>query len=424
MKAVFKNFFRDVLTALAKRKLQQIRPRIVGITGSVGKTSTKESIASVLERRFKIVKSQKNYNTDYGALLTILDQTGGGTSWTKWGKVFVESMKAALKKPDPYDVLIIEMGVDKPGDMSEILKIFSPDVMVFLNVKDVHRAEGQFPNREAIFEEKARAALSVPPEGWVILNIDDPFVRTLVDKLPANLIKIGATEEADIGAKDIVMNAHGLKFTLCFENKEIPVSLPHILGDCHMHVILAAVAVGFVFGMPWKTIEAGLHEYRLPPGRMNKLEGVNHSTLLDSSYNASPDTVEAALHTLSMFNGRKIAALGSMNELGELSDSAHVKIGKLAAEYSDMLIAVGEQGQNMAEGAHRAGMSASMIHVFRTSKEAGQYLSQILEQGDTVLAKGSQNKVRMEHLVKMCMKEPEKARQLLVRQEPYWLTQL
>ncbi|MEK7145646.1 MAG: Mur ligase family protein, partial [Patescibacteria group bacterium] len=127
----------------------QVRPRIVGITGSVGKTSTKESIASVLERRFKIVKSQKNYNTEYGAILTILDQTGGGSSWSKWGKVLIESLKSALKKPDPYDVLVIEMGVDKPGDMSEILKIFSPDVMVFLNVKDVHRAEGQFPNREA-----------------------------------------------------------------------------------------------------------------------------------------------------------------------------------------------------------------------------------------------------------------------------------
>jgi len=110
-----------------------------------------------------------------------------------------------------------------------------------------------------------------------------------------------------------------------------------------------------------------------------------------------------------------------MNELGELTETEHIKIGKLAAKHADMLLAVGEHAKDLAEGAQRGGMSASMIHVFRTSKEAGQFLSGIIEKGDTVLAKGSQNKVRMEHLVKMCMKHPQEARHLLVRQDPYWL---
>jgi UDP-N-acetylmuramoyl-tripeptide--D-alanyl-D-alanine ligase len=150
----------------------------------------------------------------------------------------------------------------------------------------------------------------------------------------------------------------------------------------------------------------------------------NGALIIDSSYNASPDTTAAALEILSLFHGRKIAALGTMNELGGLSESEHIKIGKIAAEHADMLLAVGDRAKELAEGAQRGGMSASMIHTFKSSKEAGQFLSNILERHDIVLAKGSQSGVRMEHLVKLCMKNQAEARHLLVRQEPYWLTHM
>jgi len=338
--------------------------------------------------------------------------------------VLARALIDALKNPPVYDMLILEMGVDKPGDMDEILTVFEPDVLVFLNVKGVHIGENQFANRQAVFEEKSKAATRVPSGGWVILNKDDNFVRQLDGKLPAHTITIGVDEEADLRAEDVSTDTDGLRFTLVYENRRLPVHLPYVLGESHTTLVLASIAVGFIAGTPWKAIETALHEFKLPPGRMNKIEGKSGSLILDSTYNASPDTMESALSILNLFPGRKIAALGTMNELGELSESEHIKIGKLAAEYADMLIAVGDRAKDMVEGAQRGGMSASMIHSFRNSKEAGVFLANALEKHDTVLAKGSQNNVRMEHLVKLCMKNPEDARKLLVRQEPYWLTHM
>ena len=424
MKAVLKTFVLTLLRFLARRRLAQIQPKVVGITGSAGKTSAKEVIYEVLSRRFKTKKSEKNLNTEMGLSLTILGLKAGYSSAGAWVETVFRALGSLFKKPEDYEVLVLEMGVDRPGEMDEILRIATPNIMVFLNVKNGHLGEGRFPNRQAIFEEKSKACAAVPKEGWVVLNADDPFVKQLVGHLPANTLSIGTEEGCDLQAVDLNMDTNGLRFTVRTEGKELPVKLPHVLGKQHVTMVLAAIAVGFIQGLPWKAIELSLQEYHLPPGRMNKIEGLNGSLIIDSSYNASPDTMAAALEILGLCHGRKIAALGTMNELGELTESEHIKMGKAAAEHADMLLAVGEQAKNLAAGAERGGMSASMIHTFRSSKEAGQFLSAILDRHDTVLAKGSQNGVRMEHLVKACMKNPAEARQLLVRQEPYWLTHL
>ena len=155
---------------------------------------------------------------------------------------------------------------------------------------------------------------------------------------------------------------------------------------------------------------------------MNLIEGKNGSVLIDSSYNASPDSMELALNVLSSFSGRRIAALGTMNELGELSESAHIRLGKLAAQHADLLIAVGSEAKFIALGALNEGLSRSDIHSFKNSRDAGEFLSGLLEQGDVVLLKGSQNRVRMERCTLACMLEPERSKELLVRQEPFWLT--
>lgn len=424
VKAALRKYVLEVLRFLARKKLQREMPRIVGVTGSAGKTSTKDAIAAVLERRLKIRKSEKNLNTEFGTVLAVLGETSGYSSPVKWVGIIVRGFTNLMKKPEELDSLVLEMGVDKPGDMDEILKVFKPDVMVFTNVKSEHLDDGQFANRQAIFEEKSKAVYAVPADGWAVINIDDNFVKQLDGRLPANTIKIGTDESADLCAKHVRTSSNGLQFTLCYEGKEVPIVMPHVMGECHVYIALAAIAVGFIHEIPLKTIEVALAEFQLPPGRMNRIEGKNGAILIDSSYNASPDSMEAALEVLKIFHGRRIAALGTMNELGELTESAHLKIGKSAAKSADMLIAVGKHAKDLAEGARREGMSVSMIHVFRTSKEAGEFLEQILERHDVVLIKGSQNNVRMEHVTKACMKEPEQARNLLVRQEPYWLTKL
>lgn len=425
MKATLRQWVYNALAFLAKRKLKQVNPKIVGITGSAGKTSAKEAIATVLEKQYAVKKNAGSLNSEFGVALTILDQKSAYSSFTGWISVLLKALLNVLaKEENPYDILIMEMGISEPGNMDPILDVVRPDVMVFLNVKNMHRGEGQFANRKAIFEEKSKTCYAVPKTGWVVLNMDDNFVKQLQGKLLAPSVTIGTSEDCDLCASDIKSTRDGLQFTLSYEDKKVPVQLPHVLGACHVSLVLAAIAVGFIHGMPWQKIDSALQEFRLPAGRMNPIDGANGSLIIDSSYNAAPDTMNAALDVLDMFSGRKIAALGSMNELGELAETAHLSIGKRAAEVADLLIAVGEHAKYMVEGAQRAGMSASMIHHFRNSKEAGEFLSEILEAHDVVLAKGSQDSVRMERLVKKCMKEPEQARHLLVRQEPYWLTHL
>lgn len=423
MKALLRQWILSALRGLTRRHLKRVQPRIIGVTGSAGKTTTKEIMAAILERRHKIKKSDKNLNTEFGAVYSILGlRPARGLS--DWGRVLFRACIASLKTPEPYEKLVLEMGVDKPGDMDEILKVFTPNIMVFLNVKNIHIDKYQFPNRQAIYDEKSKACYAVAPNDFVVVNIDDSFARQLVDKVPANVVSIGTSNDADLRASKVRTDRDGLHFNLEYEDKSIPVHVPGILGECHLSSILAGIAVGFLNGLPWKVIEHALKEFQLPPGRMNPLPGKNDSMIIDSSYNASEDTMLAALDVLSLFSGRKIAALGTMNELGELTESSHRKVGKAAAEKADMLIAVGAHAKLYAEGAHTGGMSASMIHVFDNSQKAGEFLAGALERNDTVLAKGSQNNVRMEHLVKACMKYPDEARKKLVRQEPYWLRSL
>lgn len=423
MKAIFRTWMLVALRWMAQQRLAKIQPKIVGVTGSSGKTTAKELMAEVLGRRLKVKKSPKNLNTEFGAIFTILDRPVPRTTG-QWLFTLVASAISLLRKVESYDILVMEMGVDKPGDMDETLKVFRPDHMVFLNVKNEHLDDGQFPHRKAIFEEKSKACYGVNVGGWSIINMDDKFVKQLDGKLPEKALKVGCEEGVDLEAQEIRTDRDGLHFNLVTDGEVYPVHLPNVLGECHVTLVLSAIAVGFLNEIPWKAIEVALKEFQMPPGRMNRIAGLHDSMIIDSSYNASEDTMKAGLDILSLFHGRKIAALGSMNELGELTEAAHLRVGKYAAKHADMLVAVGKHATLLAEGVQMEGLSASMIHVFQNSMEAGEFLQGILERNDVMLVKGSQNNVRMEHVVKACMKYPEEARQQLVRQEPYWLKHL
>lgn len=412
------------LLKLAKHRLKKLKVDIIGVSGSVGKTSAKDAIYCVLARRNQVLRNQKSYNTEFGVLLALLEQESGFASPYLWLETLFKAFKVAFFGKKDYSKIVIEMGVDKPGDMDVLLKIIKPSVGVLTAIKPVHLAEGQFSNLEEILAEKAKMVKMMGKDEWAIINIDDHYLSLLVSELDANVITYGVGEKANIRASDVESSDEGLKFNLSFDDKIFPVYLPNLIGKHHIYVVLPAIVIGFLSGFKWETIKAGLDDFKLPPGRLNLIAGINKSTIMDASYNASPETMLASLEVLKEMRpkgiGKRIAVLGNMNELGDLTDSEHRKIGIVVPKCAEMLITVGESAKLYAEEAIKGGLEKGSVFSFDEAKIAGEFLKGKIKVGDIVLVKGSQNNVRLERLVKEIMAEPERAKELLVRQDSAW----
>ncbi|EKD93562.1 MAG: hypothetical protein ACD_28C00115G0002 [uncultured bacterium] len=422
---LFKKFGRHIvlfcLEQLVRWRLHKIKPLIIGVTGSVGKTSTKEALYAVVSQAKTTFRSQKNYNTEFGLPLSILEQETAYSNPLKWLKVLWNAARDTLNlTTPPYEVLILEMGADRPGDIEHLVKVVRPQIGIITTIKPAHMGERGFSDLHAIAEEKSKLVQALPENGWAILNADDPRLMGLENNLRCHTILFGTSSRADLWAHSIQSGPDGLHFILSYEERSQSVHFPHLLGRHHVYVLLPAIAVGFLMHMPLKRIVEALQEFRLPPGRMNWIEGIEGSGIIDSSYNASPESMLASLEVLGEMPGRRIAALGSMNAMGPQSKKEHLRIGKQIPKYADILVTVGEEAKYYAEAAEAAGMSSHLISSFPTSPEAAQFLKSKLRKNDVVLAKGSQDNIRMERLVKALMKHPERAKSLLVRQEGYW----
>lgn len=412
-----------VMERLSRWRLNKIHPEIIGITGSVGKTSTKEAIYSVVSRHVAAYRNEKSYNTEFGLHLAILEQESGYSSPLKWLNALGRGAWSTFKlKEPPYRELILEMGADKPGDIEYLLRHVRPHIGVLTAIQPAHLGERRFESTDEIFEEKSKLIYALPEDGWAILNADDERVFSLKEKVRAKVLTFGMSAKADLRAKYVENGRDGLRFTLAYEDKTHAVHLSQLLGEHQIYVILPAVAAGFLMGMSFREISEGLKAFRLPPGRMNRVEGLHGSLILDSSYNASPHSMMAALEVLRGMPGRKIAALGSMNELGPHSEREHRRIGKIVPQVADFLVTVGREAEWIAEEALSHGLSSAFVMQFNSAKAAGEFLKNKLRRDDVVLVKGSQNNVRMEHLVREIMQHPEQAESLLVRQESYWQT--
>lgn len=416
MKAIFRFLIGELLAFKAHRFLKAHHVQIIGVTGSVGKTSTKEAICKILNSKFDVYSSKKSFNTEIGLSLAVLqEEESGFVSFVAWLRIL---KRVLFDKKRIYKKIVLEMGADKPGDLKRLIKIAPPKIGVVTAVRPVHLAPGQFKSLEAIAAEKGVLIGSLPKEGMAILNNDDEWVRAM--PTIAGRFTYGVKNESMLMAREIRAGAKDLQFMAHFKGESYEFGVP-VLGEFQVYVLLPAIAVGLQLGMKLSECAAALADYHLPPGRMNPIAGINRSQIIDSSYNASPATVATALELLGELKAtRKIAALGSMNELGELTHSAHIEIGKKAARVAQMMIAVGQEASTIGRGALEAGMKEEQIHTFFDSEEAGEFLKGQLKQGDLVLVKGSQNRVRMERLVKIIMKEPQKAAQLLCRQGEAW----
>ncbi len=422
-----KRFVLSLLNRCARRVVAKYRPQVVGITGSYGKTGTKEAVAAVLSQAYDVRASAKSYNNEFGVPFTVLDAPSGDLpGWERaltalWHGVIL----LLFRKPYPT-ILVLEMGADRPGDIRNILDLVPVTVGVVTSVGPTHLE--RFGSVENVFAEKSLLATKLDPRCWAVLNGDDGRIQTLSEASPCRIVSYGFQSGVAVRCVDAAVSrsessTYGMLLTIVFGKDTVPVFLSGTVGRHTAYAALAAVAVGITYSMDLVEIADGLKKYQPPPGRMRVLEGVKRSTLLDDTYNSSPDACIAAVQALREFpaEGKRYAVLGDMVDLGRATEQGHRAVGReVVDEKIDVFVGVGAAMKKAADEAKLQGMSPDRIFSFDDPLSAAQFVKERMKQGDVVLLKGSQRS-RMETATMELMAEPERAKELLVRQEALWL---
>ncbi len=417
---------KSTLKGLAKLTLKRYDPKIVGITGNVGKTSAKVATRYVLSEKFRVRASAKSFNNELGLPLAILGdwkKTGGFIFWLK---VIISSIFRLIFKSKSYpEILVLEYGVDHPGDMTYLLDIARPEIGVVTAIGEIPVHIEYFTGKEAVAREKSKMITQLPTTGFSILNADDLTVYKMKEKTRSQVMTFGFTEKADMKINTFETNFNenmqGVTFKLSYGGSFIPVRLDRVLGKARGYTAAVAASVGLVLGVNLVDISEALSKIESPPGRMKVIKGIKDTWIIDDTYNASPLATEAALETLEDIDiKRKVGVLGDMLEIGKYTAEAHEKIGDLAKKHLDILITVGMRGKFIHESAKDSGMDQENVHHFDKIDEAALFLQDLIKKGDLILAKASQA-VRLEKVVKEVMAEPERAKELLVRQNKEWL---
>lgn len=428
MRNLLKKIITWKLTWIARAILWRHEPYIIAVTGSVGKTSTKDAIYTVLKSGGAVRRSEKSFNSELGVPLSIIGAKSGWNSIFSWLEVFVIGFKQVLSTKGSYPkTLVLEVGADRPGDISSIAKWLRPHIVVITRLPDVPVHIEFFPTVQSLIEEKISLARYLRKEGTLILNADDERVLEAKEIIHARTITYGVNPIANIRATNVQLlppsdvGAGGLAFKLEFEGKILPVLLPNIYAESFMSVALAALAVAYVTNQNMVTAINDIGTYETPAGRVHLIAGMHDTVLIDDTYNSSPAACEAGLRMLHdlPFGKRKVAIIGDMLELGKHTIDAHRMIGKQAKTHADVLISVGLRAKECAHGAREAGMKESKIFQTENALDAAECMKKILKKGDIIYIKGSQG-MRMESTVKELMAYPDQAHDLLVRQDDKW----
>ena len=366
----------DTLAALQKIAAywrQKHDLRVIGITGSVGKSTTKELIAEVLSQRYRTLKNPGNLNNEIGLPLTLL-RLGPG-----------------------YQRAVLEMGFYIPGEITQLCQIARPQVGVVTLVGTVHAERAG--SQEAIARGKAELVQALPaaPEGVAILNFDDPWVRGMAEQTKARVLFYGMDSGADLWADEVEsMGLEGIRFRMHYKDETLHLRVP-LIGYHSVQTVLRAAAVGLTEGLAWGEIISGLNMGQTQL-RLVAVRTENGALILDDSYNASPESTLASLNLLKELPGRRIAVLGDMLELGPYEREGHVMVGASAGEVAQELIGVGELSKITLDSARSAGLSSEHIHWASETMQAVEMLQSMLKEGDVVLIKGSHG-LRMDRIV-------------------------
>ena len=419
MKTFLRSIVATMLASLARGIIRKYSPVIVMVTGSVGKTSTKDAVAAALKSRYRLRASEKSYNSEFGVPLTIIGSKNPWEDATAWIKVIQHALSLIMLTHEYPELLVLEVGADRPGDLAKILRIATPDAVVVTRLPDVPVHVEAYASPAAVREEEFQPAYALMPGCPLIISADDEHARAMAERLDANVITVGYANDADVHIGIPAFIAGGMQAMVSSCGHKYTLRAPGALGRSQLYAPAMALALATTLNMTATEAEESLQGYLPPPGRARVLTGLRGSWIIDDSYNASPAAVEEALGALVLVPGsRRIAAIGDMLELGRFSKEEHERIGRLAYEHADILVTVGERSKVAQDAAIAAGMKESDVLGFATSIEAAHALAELVREGDVVLVKGSQG-MRMERISEALIADKSDAR-FLVRQDKEW----
>jgi len=356
----------EAMQQIARFWRRKLNPRVIGITGSVGKSTTKELVAEVLSQRYKTLKSPGNLNNEIGLPLTLLRLT------------------------EQHERAVLEMGFFVPGEIDFLCDIALAQVGVVTNIGTVHAERAG--SIEEIVKGKTELVQALPPEpeGLAILNFDDPNVKDMAEHTDARVFYYGMSPEADLWADNIEgLGLEGIRFRLHYRHETLHLRVP-LIGRHSVHTALRAAAVGLTDGLSWQEIVDGLQTGRAQL-RLVAVRTESGAIILDDTYNASPESTLAALNLLEDLEGRKIAVLGDMLELGQYEEQGHTMVGARAAEVANVLVTVGDRARIIASAAANSGLATSKIKEFDAAEQSFDFLRENLTSQDVVLVKGSRD---------------------------------
>lgn len=418
----FRKYMRSIvrlyLSLLARLTIWKHRPKIIAVTGSVGKSGTKEAISVAISGKFDVRTADGNLNNEFGVPLSIMGYSTPKSIWTWIGILISAPFKAIFSWHAP-DIMVLEYGIDAPGDMDVLLHIARPHISVVTNVESVHLEN--FNTWNDLATEKGKIVEGTLPDGIAILNFDNFPTRHMAEVAPVQTLSFGLNHNADFSASDISLNRNGTKFKVMTPRAEkLPVET-NMLGKHVAYSILPAIAVAEILGISGEDAIKKLTKLQPLPGRQCVLKGKNGSTIIDSTYNAEPASMLAALDIIKHIpTKRRIVVLGDMLELGSREKKSHIELGHTVAGVADLAILIGPR-MEFAYNAIR-NLQAGRMNAFHFTdrNEAIKFLSPKIRLGDLILVKGSQG-IRLESVVKNLMSEKLKSEDTIVRQSKDWL---
>ncbi|TSC81402.1 MAG: UDP-N-acetylmuramoyl-tripeptide--D-alanyl-D-alanine ligase [Parcubacteria group bacterium Gr01-1014_19] len=395
MKNLLRKQLKNFLRLLARWMIRKHQPSVIGITGTVGKTSTKEAVAAVLKSIRKVRSSSGNFNNEFGLPLTILgewEKSGGFFFWLR--VIFTSLIKLIFGGKYP-EILVLEYGADRLGDLKYLLDLARPQIGVVTAVGDIPAHVEFYSGPDAVAKEKARLVEALPAIGFAVLNYDDEAIYDMRDKTRAHVITYGFGNGAEVRITNFENRVEdgkpvGLSFKLEYGGSFVPVRLNSAFGKAQAYAAAAAAAVGLSFGMNLVRISEALNYYQVPPRRGRLVAGEKGTLIFDDTYNASPLSMHAAIDTMKEFKAaRKVAVLGDMLEIGKYAIEAHEEIGRLAAKVFDVLVTVGPRAKFIADAANKSGLSKKNIFTFDFADQAKDPVEDLIKKGDLILIKAS-----------------------------------